>query len=144
MKLLSDFFNKKSILSIWGLSYAVVILIPVTICVIFYFSIANVLQEEIVKNNERSLSLIQSQLDHILLDMNEAGYDLSVDSPIIKYISNHTPPVSESLAIIERLSEINTDNLDVFIFSFVNNTITSPQSANSADSYYIRIFQKVR
>ena len=142
MKLLSDFFNKKSILSIWGLSYAVVILIPVTICVIFYFSIANVLQEEIVKNNERSLSLIQSQLDHILLDMNEAGYDLSVDSPIIKYISNHTPPVSESLAIIERLSEINTDNLDVFIFSFVNNTITSPQSANSADSYYNSHFSK--
>jgi len=136
MKSLSNFFNKKSILSIWVLSYAIVTLIPIIICVIFYFSISNVLQEEIVKNNERALSLIQSQLDHSLLDMNEIGYELSVDDQIINYMSSNTPPVSESLTILERLSKTNADNLEVFIFSFVNNTITSRQSANSADSYY--------
>ena len=138
---------KKSIITLWFLSYIFVLLIPVFISGFVYNRTMRVLRNEIKQSNTFMLRQIRQNVDRLLSDVNRLQVEVSFNSKVRELLSAKSLNDPYSLYVSHQvMSEFNRYVLsnptvsNFYVYFNDIDRVLSHASTNSADEYYNIIY----
>ncbi|MDO3412484.1 AraC family transcriptional regulator [Saccharibacillus sp. CPCC 101409] len=106
--------KKKSILLSWGISYLVILLIPIAIGAAVFAESRSLLEEEVGRSNMVLLSQVQETIDSQIRDIGSIGTQLTVDPQLGSFINHAAEPDARwrlmAIDLIRNFRAIRTGN----------------------------------
>ena len=141
--MLKKFFEVKSVIVTWIISYIAILIIPLAVSLIVFMNVEHIVSEEVLISNNYLLKQIQQEVDNILNEVKKINTDIMFDYNIQKVLAIKDHITAEQYYDIHmaqtnirrlKLAGINVN--DVFIY--LNNSDLVVDSDNTLDSrnYY--------
>jgi len=136
------FFNRKSIIISWLLSYIAILLVPVLTGVFIYVKTNQTIVEEINRSNNLILSKIQKDMDTLLVDANRLSIEIASNSHVQELLTLQEPLQPENYFTLykafDSLKVFKTSNRwnGYFLYFKALDMIITPEISNTSEAVY--------
>jgi len=138
----SMFFNRKSIIISWLLSYIAILLVPVLTGVFIYVKTNQTIVDEINRSNNLILSKIQKDMDTLLVDANRLSIEIASNSHVQELLTFKEPMKPENYFTLYKafssLKVFKTSNRwnGYFLYFKALDMIITPEISNTSEAVY--------
>jgi len=136
------FFNRKSIIISWLLSYIAILLVPVLTGVFIYVKTNQTIVDEINRSNNLFLSKIQKDMDTLLVDANRLSIEIASNSHVQELLTFKEPLKPENYFTLykafDSLKVFKTSNRwnGYFLYFKALDMIITPELSNTSEAVY--------
>ncbi|RXZ79551.1 AraC family transcriptional regulator [Paenibacillaceae bacterium] len=140
------FFNRRSIIISWLLSYMAILLVPVLTGVVIYVKTNQTIVDEINRSNNLILSKIQKDIDTLLVDANQLSIEIALNPHVQELLTLQEPLKSENYFTVykafDSLKVFKSSNrwTGYFLYFKALDTIITPEVSNTSQAIYHSLY----
>lgn len=135
--------TRRSVKFSWALSYIMVLVVSLFVCIIAYLGIEKIIQTEINRSNDIFLKQVQQYIDSLVTDARLTGINIAL-SPQANNIMNIEKPlkssdtqiINECIRMLKEYKLSNNTIHDIYIYLKNIDMVINDQGIESSKDYY--------